>query len=163
MWTFWPIIRLLLGCLNIGCFLNEYWTVTCTKTESYTQWRKKNAFFFQIIVTFFIFNIKNYVNTKTTCNKCSFDYLTLITQLQKIISERWRPSCRTHVQSLSSKFCITFTNISCGTVAISSRMETFRSSLYEVFERRLLLWGNPKERNRRQIQKHVLFAPPCVC
>ena len=42
---------------------------------SYTQWRKKNAFFFQIIVTFFIFNIKNYVNTKTTCNKCSFHYL----------------------------------------------------------------------------------------
>ena len=40
----------------------------------YTQWRKKNAFF-QIIVTFFIFNIKNYVHTKKTCNKCSFDYL----------------------------------------------------------------------------------------
>ena len=25
------------------------------------------------------------------------------------------------------------------------------SRLYEVFERRLLIWGNPKERNRRQI------------
>ena len=26
--------------------------------------------------------------------------------------------------------------------------------LYEVLERRLLIWGNPIERNRRQIQKH---------
>jgi len=35
---------------------------------------EKNAFF-QIIVTSFIFNIKNYVYTKITYNKCSFDYL----------------------------------------------------------------------------------------
>ena len=35
----------------------------------------KRTHVFQIIVTLFIFNIKNYVNTKTTCNKCSFDYL----------------------------------------------------------------------------------------
>ena len=35
----------------------------------------KRMHVFQIIVTLFIFNIKNYVNTKTTCNKCSFDYL----------------------------------------------------------------------------------------
>jgi hypothetical protein len=39
------------------------------------------------------------------------------------VSEKWRPFCRTHVRSIFSKFCITFTNISCGTVAISSRME----------------------------------------
>ena len=55
-----------------------------------------------------------------------FRLLTLITQLRKIISERWRPSCRTHVRSLSSKFCITFTNISCGTVAISSTNGNFQ-------------------------------------
>ena len=30
--------------------------------------------------------------------------------------------------------------------------------LYEVFERRLLIWGNPKERNRRQIN-----ASPGIC
>jgi hypothetical protein len=48
-----------------------------------------------------------------------FRLLTLITHLRKFISERWRPSCRTHVRSLSSKFSITFTNISCGTVAFS--------------------------------------------
>ena len=35
----------------------------------------KRTHIFQIIVTLFIFNIKNYVSTKTTCNKCSFDYL----------------------------------------------------------------------------------------
>ena len=35
----------------------------------------KRTHVFQIIVTLFIFNIKNYVNTKTTCNKCSFGYL----------------------------------------------------------------------------------------
>ena len=35
--------------------------------------------------------------------------------------------------------------------------------LYEVFERRLLIGGNPKERNRKQISKTcVLFAPPCI-
>jgi len=31
-----------------------------------------------------------------------FWLLTLITQLRKIISERWRPSCRTHVRSSAS-------------------------------------------------------------
>ena len=35
----------------------------------------KRTHVFQIIVTLFIFNIKNYVDTRTTCNKCSFDYL----------------------------------------------------------------------------------------
>ena len=39
-----------------------------------TGWRKKNACFSNNC-NFFIFNIKNYVNTETTCNKCSFDYL----------------------------------------------------------------------------------------
>ena len=29
--------------------------------------------------------------------------------------------------------------------------------LYEFFERRLLICGNPKERNRRQIKKHAFF------
>jgi len=88
-----------------------------------------------------------------------FWLLTLITYVRKIISERWRPYC-THVRRLSSKFCITFTNI-CGTVAISRKLSDRR--LYEVFERWLLIWGNPKERNRRQISKTcVLFAPHCT-
>jgi len=29
--------------------------------------------------------------------------------------------------------------------------------LYEDFERRLLIWGNPKERNREQIKKYAFF------
>jgi hypothetical protein len=45
-------------------------------------------------------------------------------------------------------------------------MEISDRRLYEVFERRLLIWGNPKERNRRQILRIsktcVLFAPPCI-
>jgi len=38
--------------------------------------------------------------------------------------------------------------------------------LYEVFERRLLIWGNPKERNRRQIQRQAFFLRhpvPLLC
>jgi len=43
--------------------------------EIYTVTRKERTFF-QIIVTFFNFRYKkNYVNTKATCKKCSFDYL----------------------------------------------------------------------------------------
>ena len=57
---------------------------------------------------FVYFQYKKLCQHQKTCNKCSFDYLHLITQLRKIISERWRPSCRTHVRSLSSKFRITF-------------------------------------------------------
>jgi hypothetical protein len=37
--------------------------------------------------------------------------------------------------------------------------------LYEVFERRLLIWGKPKERNRRQIphfKNMRFFAPSCI-
>ena len=41
----------------------------------YRQWRKKNAFFSNNR-NFLNFQYKrNHVNTKTTCNKCSFDYL----------------------------------------------------------------------------------------
>ena len=61
----------------------------------------------------------------------------LITYIDYSITENYigkmAPSCRTHVRRLSSKFCITFTNISCGTVAISSRIETFRSSTVRGF------------------------------
>jgi len=45
----------------------------CCRTAIYRVAQKTHVF--QIIVTLFIFNVKNYVNTKTTCNKCSFDYL----------------------------------------------------------------------------------------
>ena len=81
-----------------------------------------------------------------------FWLLTLITQLRKIVSEIWRPSCRTHVWSLSSKFCITFTNIFCGTVAISSRMVIFRSSI-----------GRPRTartpENVKSVRRSVIESP----
>ena len=64
-----------------------------------------------------------------------FWLLTLITLLRKIIWERCRPSCSTHVRRLSSKFCMTFTTISFGTVAISSWMETLNRRMYEVCAR----------------------------
>ena len=44
-------------------------------SQKQIQGGAKRTHVFKIIVTLFIFNIKNYVNTKTTCNKCSFDYL----------------------------------------------------------------------------------------
>ena len=44
----------------------------------------KRTHFFQIIVNFFIFNIKKYVNTTTTCNKCSFDYLHWLLNYEKL-------------------------------------------------------------------------------
>jgi len=50
----------------------------CAKKNYRTciQCGAKRTHVFQIIVTLFIFNInRNHVNTKTTCNKCSFDYL----------------------------------------------------------------------------------------
>jgi len=50
----------------------------------YIQGGAKRTHVFQIIVTLFIFNIKNYVNTKTTCNKCSFDYLHLLLNYGKL-------------------------------------------------------------------------------
>jgi len=47
----------------------------CCKSALYIQGGEKSTHVFQIIVTLFIFNIKNYVNTKSTYNKCSFEYL----------------------------------------------------------------------------------------
>ena len=43
------------------------------------------------------------------------------------MSVTWCPSCWTHIRSLSSKSCITCSNIFCSTAAISWRMESFSS------------------------------------
>ena len=45
------------------------------------------------------------------------------------MSVRWRPSCQTHIQSLSSKSCVAHSNIFCGTAVISWQMESFSSSI----------------------------------
>ena len=86
-----------------------------------------------------------------------FWLLTLITRLRKIISERWRPSCL-HTSGASpqssASHLLTFL------VAQLQFLRAWKLSdlrLYEVFERRLLIWRNPKERNRKQIKKPALF------
>jgi len=56
--------------------LYKFRTLLCSSSggQICTQWRKKNAFF-KNNCNFFYFQYKKIVNTKTTCNKCSFDYL----------------------------------------------------------------------------------------
>jgi len=128
----------------------------------YTQWRKKNEFFSNNC-NFFIFNIKNYVNTKTTCNKCSFDYLHLLLNYGKLFRKDG-VLLAVHTSGASpqssASHLLTFL---VAQLQFHREWKLSDRRLYEVFERRLLIWGNPKERNRRQISKtYVLFAPPCV-
>ena len=122
----------------------------------YTQWRKKNAFF-QIIVTFFIFNIKNYVNTKTNCNKCSFDYLHWLINYGKLYRKDG-VLLAVHTSGASpqssASHLLTFL---LAQLQFLCEWKLSDRRLYEVFERKLLIWGNPKERNRRQFQKHAFF------
>jgi len=105
----------------------------------------------QIIVTLFIFNIKNYVNTKTTCKKCSFDYLHWFLNYGKLYRKEGVllgvHTSGASPQSSASHLLTFF-------VAQLQFLREWKISdrrLYEVFERRLLIWGNTKERNRRQI------------
>ena len=91
-----------------------------------------------------------------------FWLLTLVTQLRKIISERWRP-CRTHVRRLPQSSATHLLTFLVAQLQFLREWKLSDRRLYEVFEHRLLIWGNPKERNRRQISKTcVLFAPPCI-
>ena len=108
----------------------------------------KRTHFFQIIVTLFIFNIKNYVNTKTACNKCSFDYLRWLLNYGKLYRKDG-VLLAVHTSGASpqssASHLLTFL------VAQLQFLREWKLSdrrLYEVFERRLLIWGNPKERNR---------------
>jgi len=101
------------------------------KQDLNTVWRKKNAFFSNNC-TFVYFQYKKIMLTP----KQPEINAVLITYTDYSITENYigkMASFRTHVRSLSSKFCITFTKIFCGTVAISSRMETFRSSTVRGF------------------------------
>jgi len=106
---------------------------------------------------FFYFQYKKIVNTKTTCNKCSFDYLHWLLNYGKLYRKDGvllavRTS-GTSPQSSASHlltFLVTQLQFLC-------EWKLSDHWLYEVFEHRLLIWGNPKERNRRQIQKHAFF------
>jgi len=128
------------------------------------QWCKMNAFF-QIIVTFFIFNIKNFVNTKTTCNECSFDYLHWLLNYGKLCPE---DGVLLAVHTFGASPQSSASHLLAFLVAqlqISSRMETFQIVDCTKFSNvDFLIWGNPKETNRRQIQRHAFFfAPLCTC
>ena len=136
---------------------------------------QKERVFFQIFVTLFIFNIKkNYVNTKTTCNKFSFDYLYWLINYGKLYRKDGvllaAHTAGASPQS-SASHLLTFL------VAQLQFLRKWKLSdrrLYEVFERRLLIWGNP-QRKKSQADKSgerggprdiaetrcVLFAPPC--
>ena len=72
-----------------------------------TGWCKKNACFSNNC-NFVYFQYRKIVSTPKQPVINAVLITSLITQLWKIISVRWRPSYRTHVRSLSSKFCITF-------------------------------------------------------
>jgi len=112
---------------------------------------------------FFIFNIENYVNTKTTCNKYSFDYLHWLLKYGKLY---WKDGVILAVNTSGASPQSSASHLLTFLVAQLQFLRELKLSdhrLYEVFERRLLICGNPKERNRRQIKKTcVLFAPLCI-
>jgi len=121
-----------------------------------TQWRKKNAFFSNNC-NFFIFSIKNYVNTKTTCNKCSFVYLHWLLNYRKLYR---KDGVLLALHTSGAPPQSSASHLPTFLVAHLQFLREWKLSdrrLYEVFERRLLIWGDPKERNRRQIQKHAFF------
>jgi hypothetical protein len=82
---------------------------------------------FHIRITSFIFNIKSFNCTKRRYFNAFLKYVP--NYVRKIMSVRWRPSCQTHIRSLSSKSCFARSNIFCGTAAISWRMEGFSASI----------------------------------
>ena len=132
----------------------------------YTVAQKERIFFFQIIVTVFIFNIKNYINTKTTCNKCSFDYVHWLLNYGKLYRKdgvlHAVPTSGSSPQS-SASHLLTFLVVQ---LQFLREWKLSDRRLYEIFERRLLISGNPKERNRRQIypfKKHAFFLRHSVC
>jgi len=107
---------------------------------------QKERIFFSNNCTFFYFQYKkNYVNTKTTCNKCSFDYLHWLLNYGKLYRKDG-VLLAVHTSGASpqssASHLLTFL------VAQLQFFPEWKLSdrrLYEVFKRRLLIWGNPKE------------------
>jgi len=122
-----------------------------------TQWSKKNAFFSNNSNFFYFQYKKNYVNTKTTCNKCSFDYLHCLLNYGKLY-QKDGVLLAVHTSGASPQSSVS--HLLTFLVAQLQFLREWKLSdrrLYEVFESRLLIGGNPKERNRMQIKKHALF------
>jgi len=106
----------------------------------------KRKHYFSNNCNFYIFNIKNYVNTKITRNKCSFDYLHWLLNYGKLY---WKDGVLLAVRTSGTSHQSSASNLLTFLVAqLKFRREWKLSDrrLYEVFERRLLIWGNPIER-----------------
>jgi len=138
-------------------YLYMYTWLINTQCAIFIHSGTKRTHFFQIIVTILFSILKNYVNTKTTCNKCSFDYLHWLLNYGKLYPKHG-VLLAVHTSEASpqssASHLLTFL------VAQLQFLREWKLSdrrLYEAFERRLLMWGNPKERNRRQIKKHAFF------
>ena len=168
--TYWytPFCCVCLGCCaaKFGSSGGTYklpCTCTCKLWDSYTQWHKKNTFFSNNCNFLYFQYKKNYVNTKTTCNKCSFDYLHSLLNYGKLYRKDG-VLLAVHTSGASPQssesHLLTFL---VAQLQFLCEWELSDHRLYEVFEHRLLIWGNPKERNRRQISKTcVLLVPPCI-
>ena len=119
----------------------------------YTGWHKKNACFSNNCNFVYFQYKKNYINTKTTCNKCSFDYLHWLLNYGKLYREDGvLPAIRTSGAAPQSSASHLLTLL----VAQLQFLREWKLSdrrLYEVFDRRLLIWGNP-QRKKSQADKY---------
>jgi len=124
---------------------------------------QKEGIFFSNNCNFLNFQYKrNYVNAKTTCNKCSFDYLHWLLNYWKLY---WKDGVLLAVHTSGASPQSSASHLLTFPVAQFQFLREWKLSdrrLYEVFERRLLIWGDPQERNRRQIKKHAFFLCPSV-
>ena len=127
---------------------------------------QKERIFFLINVTFLFSIYKNYVNTKTTCNKFSFDYLYWLLNYGKLYR---KCGVLLAVQTSGASPQSSASHLLTFLVARLQFLREWKLSdrrLYEVFESILLIWGNPKERNSPDYyplkKTCVLFAPHCI-
>jgi len=134
-------------------FIVPFTVETCCHnvTWLYTVWRKKNACFSNNC-NFVYFQYKRIMLApKTTCNKCSFDYLHWLLNYGKLYrKDGVLLAVHTSGDSPQSSTSHLLTFL----VAQLQFLREWKLSdrrLYKVLESRLLIWGNPKERNRRQI------------
>ena len=110
---------------------------------------------------FFILNIKNYVNTKTTCN---FDYLHWLLNYGKLCR---RDGVLLAVHTSGASHQSSASHLLTFLVAQLQFLREWKLSdrrLYEVFERRFLIWGNPQRKKSHADIKNIrsFFAPPCI-
>ena len=89
--------------------------------------------------SFFIFNIKNYVNTKTTCNECSFDYLHLLLNYGKF-NRKDGVLLAVHTSGASPQSSAShFLTFLVTQLQFLRQWKLSDRRLYEVFESRLLI------------------------